>query len=112
MPISFTCPHCGTQSEVADQYAGQSGPCKSCGNTITIPHAAAADIGGAVRAPRTSSSTPVIVVIAFYVVQWDAGTLVKLPVVVLSSFAVTLGLYELFIRRIGAAQALFGMKAR
>jgi hypothetical protein len=37
MPISFTCPHCGKQSEVADKYAGQTGPCSGCGQTITIP---------------------------------------------------------------------------
>ena len=37
MPISFTCPHCGNQTLVADQYAGQSGPCAQCGKPITIP---------------------------------------------------------------------------
>ena len=37
MPISFTCPHCGKQTTVADEYAGQSGPCKFCSETITIP---------------------------------------------------------------------------
>lgn len=42
MPISFTCPHCGKETSVADQYAGQSGPCKFCGQTITIPATEAA----------------------------------------------------------------------
>jgi prepilin-type processing-associated H-X9-DG protein len=37
MPIAFTCPHCGRQTTVADQYAGQSGPCAGCGQLITIP---------------------------------------------------------------------------
>jgi prepilin-type processing-associated H-X9-DG protein len=37
MPIKFTCPHCGATSDVADQYAGQSGPCVHCGKAITIP---------------------------------------------------------------------------
>ncbi len=37
MPISFDCPHCGKHFNVADEYAGQSGPCQSCGQTITIP---------------------------------------------------------------------------
>ena len=37
MPISFACPHCGKQTNVADQYAGQTGPCSGCGQTITIP---------------------------------------------------------------------------
>lgn len=53
---------------------------------------------------------PVIVAIAFYVVQWQASILVKLLVVVLSSFVVTLGLYELVVRRVGPLRALFGMK--
>ncbi|QDU31269.1 hypothetical protein ETAA8_64220 [Anatilimnocola aggregata] len=37
MTIQFSCPHCSKQTEVADQYAGQSGPCGSCGKTVTIP---------------------------------------------------------------------------
>ncbi|MFO0872123.1 MAG: DUF1559 domain-containing protein [Pirellulales bacterium] len=37
MPISFKCPHCGQQMNVADQYAGQSGPCAKCGGRIVIP---------------------------------------------------------------------------
>lgn len=55
---------------------------------------------------------PVIVIIAFFVVQWDAGILMKLPVVVLSSFVITLGIYELIIKRIRALQVFFGMKAK
>lgn len=42
MPIAFSCPHCGKATTVADQYAGQSGPCAACGRTITIPHASSA----------------------------------------------------------------------
>ncbi|MBN2294757.1 MAG: hypothetical protein JXM70_20175 [Pirellulales bacterium] len=37
MPIDFTCPHCGTRTNVADEYAGMSGPCATCGKTIKIP---------------------------------------------------------------------------
>lgn len=37
MPISFDCPHCGTQMKVLDRYAGQTGPCAVCAKTITIP---------------------------------------------------------------------------
>ena len=37
MPISYSCPHCGKQFSVADQYAGQTGPCAACGQSITIP---------------------------------------------------------------------------
>jgi len=54
---------------------------------------------------------PVIVVIAFYVVQWDAGILVKLPVIALSTFAVTLGLTEV-VRHVKPLRAVFGMKPR
>jgi hypothetical protein len=37
MPIAYTCPHCGKQYSVAEQYAGQTGPCAACGKPITIP---------------------------------------------------------------------------
>ena len=36
MPIQFTCPHCGAATNVADEYAGRSGPCAQCGETITV----------------------------------------------------------------------------
>ena len=55
---------------------------------------------------------PVIMAIAFYVVQWDAGIPVKLLTVVAGSFVATLAIYELVIRRIGPLRALFGMKVR
>ena len=37
MAIQFTCPHCGVVTDVAEQYAGQTGPCARCGKTITVP---------------------------------------------------------------------------
>ena len=37
MPISMTCPHCGTHTEVDDAYAGTSGPCRECGETVLVP---------------------------------------------------------------------------
>ena len=37
MSIDFTCPHCGKQTVVPDRYAGNTGPCVACGQTITIP---------------------------------------------------------------------------
>lgn len=66
MPIEFRCPHCGHNTSVGDQYAGQSGPCVSCGQTITIP-------GGfkpaAVKAPSSSSSgTSVLAVVLIVVI--------------------------------------------
>jgi len=65
MAISFSCPHCGSFTEVAEQYAGQSGPCKSCGNVITIPFAGT--IPAKVTAappPRSSSSAIPVVMVA------------------------------------------------
>lgn len=50
MPITFTCPACGQSSVVGDEYAGQSGPCRSCGKTVTIP------LGKPVHPQHSSSS--------------------------------------------------------
>ena len=36
MPVPFTCPHCGHQTLVQDQYVGQSGPCAGCGQMVTV----------------------------------------------------------------------------
>jgi prepilin-type processing-associated H-X9-DG protein len=46
MSILFTCPHCGTKSQVGDQYAGQTGPCAACGKTVTVPYPGSASSGG------------------------------------------------------------------
>ncbi|MFC2030911.1 acyltransferase family protein [Chloroflexota bacterium] len=53
---------------------------------------------------------PVIIVIAFFVVQWDTGITLKLLVVVLGSLLVTLGLVEYVIKRITVLRRLFGVK--
>lgn len=53
---------------------------------------------------------PVIIILAFFVVQWQASLAVKLLVVVLGSFCVTLGIYEFLIRRISPLSKLFGVK--
>ncbi|MCR4414587.1 MAG: DUF1559 domain-containing protein [Thermoguttaceae bacterium] len=37
MPFSFVCPYCGLETEVADRYAGLTGPCAQCGKTVTVP---------------------------------------------------------------------------
>ena len=37
MAIAFSCPHCGAKTNVADQYAGQTGPCSACGQMVTVP---------------------------------------------------------------------------
>ncbi len=55
---------------------------------------------------------PVIIAIAYFIVQRDASILAKLLTVILGSFGVTLGLYELLIRRAGPLRALLGIKLR
>lgn len=54
MPINFTCPNCGKQTVVADQFAGQTGPCTACGANVTIPLAAP---GGFPPGPTHKSSS-------------------------------------------------------
>jgi prepilin-type processing-associated H-X9-DG protein len=76
MPIQFTCPHCGASKNVADQYAGQTGPCAECGQMVTVP-------GKPMMAPpppKPSSGTPILVVLAVVVVGFFAcgGVLIAL----------------------------------
>lgn len=54
---------------------------------------------------------PVIVAIAFFAVTWTAAVGVKYLVILLFSLAITIGIYELFIRRFAPARTLFGVKA-
>jgi hypothetical protein len=54
----------------------------------------------------------VLLVIAFCVVQWQAGVTVKMLVIAVGSLVVTLGTYELLIRRLTPLRRLFGMKPR
>ena len=42
MTIPFHCPRCNAFTEVDDQYAGQTGPCATCGKRITVPTLSAA----------------------------------------------------------------------
>jgi glucan biosynthesis protein C len=52
----------------------------------------------------------VIVIIAFYVVQWDMGIPPKMAVVLLGSFLVTIGIHELIIKRMPLLQTVLGIK--
>ena len=72
MPIAFTCPHCGTSTQVGDQYAGQSGPCANCGQTVTVPSglgpfSAQPFAGPPQSAAASRSSAPVIIAIVLAV---------------------------------------------
>ena len=60
MPVSFACPHCGKQTEVADQYIGRTGPCAACGKVITVPGPGAE---GAFIPPPKRSHTLLIVLL-------------------------------------------------
>lgn len=60
MTITFTCPHCGTTTNVGHQFAGQTGPCKNCGKMVTVPYPSA---GAAPPMPKSSSSTAVVLAV-------------------------------------------------
>jgi peptidoglycan/LPS O-acetylase OafA/YrhL len=53
---------------------------------------------------------PVIIVIAFYVVEWSTGILPKMVTVVVGSLVATIAIYDA-LRRLKPVRALLGMKA-
>lgn len=64
MSIHFVCPHCGVATDTEDKYAGQTGPCANCGQSITI---AAPD--GDVQPPSSNvASTVAIAVVVLLVI--------------------------------------------
>jgi glucan biosynthesis protein C len=54
----------------------------------------------------------VIVVIAFFVVQWSLGVAAKYAIIVALSFAGTVLAYDILVRRLNITRFLFGMKSR
>ena len=54
----------------------------------------------------------VIVIIGFHVVKWAAGVAVKYFTISLASVAMTVLLYDVFVRRINITRFLFGMKPK
>jgi len=54
----------------------------------------------------------IIVVIAFFVVQWDLGAGAKYAIIVTLSFVGTILAYDILVRRTNATRFLFGMKPR
>ncbi|UCC15958.1 MAG: acyltransferase family protein [Dehalococcoidales bacterium] len=52
----------------------------------------------------------VIIVISFYVVQWDSGVGLKYLTISTTSFVVIMILYEFLIRRVNILRFLFGMR--
>ena len=85
MPINFACPSCGKQTTVADQFAGQSGPCSACGKPITVPFAAgpapypySGSSGAGAAAAGAGIGIGVILLIGVGVVVVCAGVMVAL----------------------------------
>lgn len=54
MSLPFACPHCGEQTLVDDEFAGQSGPCINCGRIIVVPRFALPTGGRAAAAPGSA----------------------------------------------------------
>lgn len=73
MSIDFQCPHCGARTAVDERYAGQSGPCATCGQTILVP----APPGMVVAAPasRSGAAVWVMVLVVMLVVALSCGGL-------------------------------------
>lgn len=65
MPISFACPQCGSQTNVDDRFAGQSGPCRTCGATVTIPGTPTQPFAASTPLPPrgSSSSAPILLIV-------------------------------------------------
>ncbi len=63
MPISFSCPHCGLETTVADLYAGQSEPCSRCGKPITIPGTPAAPGTPVYPPPKPARKSPILIIV-------------------------------------------------
>ena len=54
----------------------------------------------------------VIIIIAYFVVQWSYGPLVKYTIIVVASLAATTLLYDLLIKRFNLMRFLFGMRLK
>ena len=54
----------------------------------------------------------VIIIIGFYVVQWNAGVLVKFVAIVVASFVITTAPYNVLVKRTNITRILFGMRLR
>jgi hypothetical protein len=82
----------------------------------TVPTGAAADPGRVTRyvgeavLPFYVLHQTAIVVIGFYVVQWEIGALSKYLTISFASLAATLLVYDLCVRRTNITRVLFGMR--
>jgi peptidoglycan/LPS O-acetylase OafA/YrhL len=75
--------------------------------------------GGPVLSYATEAAYPfyilhqtVIVAIAYFVVRWDVAAGLKYAAIAVASFALSLLVYEVAVRRWGPVRFLFGMKPK
>ena len=97
MPISFTCPHCGTTTSVADEFAGMTGPCAHCGQTISVPGYASPETAGQSTRGRRKGWSPFLALLAVILVG-SCCLLVPAP------FAMLMPVFETFQDRARVAQ--------
>lgn len=81
MPLHFVCPHCGSPTIVEDQFLGQTGPCFTCGKTITVPYAATS---GPLRTSAGSSGATATATLAAPPAATNRGSSVAVLVVVIA----------------------------
>lgn len=101
MPIPVVCPGCKARFTVSDQFAGRTGPCPKCKQSITIPKTTAATVtihepepvsaaapGGVLLQPIRRSDRPVTPVafaatmagaVATAALAWLAGVVFPAP---------------------------------
>ena len=53
---------------------------------------------------------PVILALAFFVVQWSTGIAAKWIAIAVPAFVISVAVYDLLIRRVGVVRMLFGLK--
>ncbi|MFC7530586.1 acyltransferase [Actinoplanes sp. GCM10030250] len=65
---------------------------------------------GAAALPLYILHQPIVVVVAYQVVRWDAPIPVKYLVIVVASFVIMFAVYDLLVRRTRVTRLLFGMR--
>lgn len=63
MPLPFTCPHCGLETLVDDEFAGQAGPCAGCGKSVRVPPFAGQSAPNAGSARPRKAHTPSVILL-------------------------------------------------
>lgn len=86
MSIHFVCPHCGVATDTDDKFAGQTGPCANCGQSITIP-----DPDGELLQPQTHTARAVVIAAVVVLLM---GGLIAWAVLTLSPTASQTGMAQ------------------